>query len=244
MYGSLLVGHDPTNPREGTLHADDKERFWCRIIVLWRMFWHRPDWPLINERASAAFVTGAGYEQLRSAPRRADWQVLPVAAVQRPRSRGETLGYYADVVVQSALSRRARDFLDLRGANWATNKETSLSGHLVVLELLRRKGESVSFFGNILGRSERDRSFMTLLAFLSQSEPVLVQSRSLPTLVCFSTLDWFIMTSLAILSQSEPVLVQSRSLPTSARFSTLDWCLMTSLECGSQSERTNWRLAS
>lgn len=49
---------------------------------------------------------------------------------------------------------RIKAFLDLRGTNWATNSQTSTSGHFVVLKTLRELGENPSFFGSVLGNSD------------------------------------------------------------------------------------------
>jgi ABC-type phosphate/phosphonate transport system substrate-binding protein len=48
------------------------------------------------------------------------------------------------------IRERIKDFLDLRGANWATNSSSSTSGHFVMLKALKEYGENPSFFGSVL----------------------------------------------------------------------------------------------
>ena len=50
------------------------------------------------------------------------------------------------------IRERIKDFLDLRGANWATNNSSSTSGHFVMLKALKELGENPSFFGSVLSK--------------------------------------------------------------------------------------------
>lgn len=43
-----------------------------------------------------------------------------------------------------------KEFLDLRGCQWAYSNDDSLSGSTIVLKNLRELGENASFFGNTI----------------------------------------------------------------------------------------------
>lgn len=61
---------------------------------------------------------------------------------------------------------RIKDFMDLRGANWATNSTNSTSGHFVMLKALKEYGENPSFFGNILGNNPTNDLFALVTDFM------------------------------------------------------------------------------
>ncbi|KAI9562702.1 hypothetical protein GHT06_010156 [Daphnia sinensis] len=105
--------------------------------------------PFKTKVADIAFITGAAYQKLVKEDNK-DWELLPVGGVYSHLTKGETAGYYADVIIHKNSKERIKDFLDLRGANWATNNPCSTSGHFIMLKALKEYGENPSFFGSVL----------------------------------------------------------------------------------------------
>ncbi|XP_057367731.1 uncharacterized protein LOC130688730 [Daphnia carinata] len=105
--------------------------------------------PFETKVADLAFITGAAYQKLIKEDNK-NWELLPVGGVYPHLTKGESAGYYADIIIHKNSKERTKDFLDLRGANWATNNPCSTSGHFVMLKALKEYGENPSFFGSVL----------------------------------------------------------------------------------------------
>lgn len=105
--------------------------------------------PFKTNVADLAFITGAEYQKLFKEDNK-NWELLSVGGVYPHLTKGESAGYYADIIIHKNSKERIKDFLDLRGANWATNNPCSTSGHFVMLKTLKGYGENPSFFGSVL----------------------------------------------------------------------------------------------
>ena len=90
------------------------------------------------------------------------WPYHAVAAPPSTRdgSRGSPV-YFGDVVVSP--DSEVRDFDDLRGARFAYNETTSLSGYRMMIDLLASHGSDLSFFSETMASSSHVAS-MRLVA--------------------------------------------------------------------------------
>ncbi|KAL7644373.1 UNVERIFIED_CONTAM: hypothetical protein RMT77_005203 [Armadillidium vulgare] len=95
-----------------------------------------------------AFVSTTTYLEQFSAPN-SEFKLLSVGGVSEHPVKGETLGYYTDIVLSRDTRERAKEFFDLRGCSFAYSHETSLSAAKQVLITLKQLGENASFFSNV-----------------------------------------------------------------------------------------------
>ncbi|XP_077996167.1 uncharacterized protein LOC144449497 [Glandiceps talaboti] len=77
-------------------------------------------------------------------------ELLPAAPVyMHPRAQGRPV-YFSDVIIHKDNKERFKDFINLRGSKWAYNDIVSLSGCYSTLRMLKKMGESTSFFGEVV----------------------------------------------------------------------------------------------
>ncbi|GAB6033535.1 hypothetical protein CHUAL_013409 [Chamberlinius hualienensis] len=108
----------------------------------------RPD-PFTTNDVDIAFINGPAYLDLIDSKNKYA-KLLPITAVHtHPKSEGQPV-YFSDIIVHQNLREQVKEFLDLRGCQWAYSRTSSLSGYLVTIQNLKQLGENPSFFGNLL----------------------------------------------------------------------------------------------
>jgi len=122
-----------------------------------------------------AFISGTAYQKLLK-ENNSYWELLPIGAVH-PHPKGDVPGYYADIIINSCMVERVKNFQDLRGAIWATNSRSSISGHYIMLKTLRENGENPSFFGSVLNSGSHLNSIR--MVSLKKADVAMVDSNVL-----------------------------------------------------------------
>ncbi|KAL3206713.1 hypothetical protein MRX96_039965 [Rhipicephalus microplus] len=91
-------------------------------------------------------------------------ELLPVSSVHKHSKGGDDAGHFADVIVNADLKAANVDsFEKLRGCRWAYTGPESFSGNQITLQVLKRRGETATFFGNKLpSKSHLDSIYMVL----------------------------------------------------------------------------------
>uniref|UniRef100_L7M580 Putative abc transporter n=1 Tax=Rhipicephalus pulchellus TaxID=72859 RepID=L7M580_RHIPC len=91
-------------------------------------------------------------------------ELLPVSSVHQHLKGGDDTGHFADVIINADLKAANVDsFEKLRGCRWAYTGPESFSGNQITLQVLKRRGETATFFGNKLrSKSHLDSIYMVL----------------------------------------------------------------------------------
>uniref|UniRef100_A0A1B6E2R6 Solute-binding protein family 3/N-terminal domain-containing protein n=1 Tax=Clastoptera arizonana TaxID=38151 RepID=A0A1B6E2R6_9HEMI len=166
--------------------------------------------PFTDDTVDLAFVTSSAYVKLLDS-RNEFAELLPVAAVfNHPKNNEKVPGYYADIIIHIDGKKHVKDFLDLRGCQWAYSHESSLSGSTIILKMLKENGENSRFFGNTIRSGSHLKSLNMVLQ--KQVEAAAVDSNTLAyykKLLVDGGKDIFVLDSLGPLPPY-PILVNSR----------------------------------
>ncbi|XP_078599479.1 uncharacterized protein LOC144874791 [Branchiostoma floridae x Branchiostoma japonicum] len=91
-------------------------------------------------------------------------ELLPAAPLaMHPKNSGNRPVYFSDVIVHKDNVEKYPEFKNLRGARWAYNEPTSLSGCLSTLSTLKKMGENANFFGHSVQSGSHLKSLQMVL---------------------------------------------------------------------------------
>lgn len=120
--------------------------------------------PFEHDDVDVAFMSPIAFVRMQDAGNQ-HIELLPVSSVhEHPKAvQGET-GHFSDVIVNADLQAANVDsFEKLRGCRWAYTGPESFSGNQITLQVLKRYGETATFFGNKLrAKSHLDSIYMVL----------------------------------------------------------------------------------
>jgi phosphonate transport system substrate-binding protein len=112
------------------------------------------DYAQLAGQADMAFVCGLPYvEHTRTARPAIEPLAAPVLSGQRYLGRPI---YFSDVIVRK--DSQFRSFADLRGYTWAYNEPHSQSGYGIVREHLIQRGETFSYFSQVIEAGFHERA--------------------------------------------------------------------------------------
>ncbi|CAD5120882.1 DgyrCDS9433 [Dimorphilus gyrociliatus] len=81
----------------------------------------------------------------------ANVELLPVGAVHEHRLNSDELPiYYSDLIIHKSTAKKYKQLEDLKGCKYAYNTQDSVSGYILPLLELKKKGYNSSFFSNML----------------------------------------------------------------------------------------------
>lgn len=81
----------------------------------------------------------------------ANVELLPVGAVHEHRLNSDELPiYYSDLIIHKSTAKKYKQLEDLKGCKYAFNSKDSVSGYILPLLELKKKGYNSSFFSNML----------------------------------------------------------------------------------------------
>ncbi|KAL3858264.1 hypothetical protein ACJMK2_012860 [Sinanodonta woodiana] len=105
--------------------------------------------PFTENEVDIGFMTSSAFtSQLKNGNQH--MELCKAAAYHLHKKNTARPIYFGDVIIRKDDETKYKEFYDLRGHKWAYNKDSSLSGNLIVLEHLKKMGFNSSFFGNIL----------------------------------------------------------------------------------------------
>lgn len=158
----------PVEFYEAVLHFVE-QRLGVHTTLLYESRWFGPPAdrrdPFAHGDVDIAFMSPIAFVRMQDAGNK-HIELLPVSSVHEHRNgsgSGDT-GHFADVIVNADLQAANVDsFEKLRGCRWAYTGPESFSGNQITLQVLKRRGESATFFGNKLpSKSHIDSIYMVL----------------------------------------------------------------------------------
>ncbi|XP_030847470.1 uncharacterized protein LOC591494 [Strongylocentrotus purpuratus] len=130
-----------------------EEKMKCPVYLIYESRWpgppaDRPD-PFTLDDVDIAFMNAEPFTRLLERVKDKA-ELLPVAPLSpHPKSNNKPV-YFSDVIVHADNCEKYKEFNDMRGIRWAYSSPNSPSGVLTTLKELKKRGESVMFFGHIV----------------------------------------------------------------------------------------------
>lgn len=158
----------PVEFYEAVLHFVE-QRLGVHTTLLYESRWFGPPAdrrdPFAHGDVDIAFMSPIAFVRMQDAGNK-HIELLPVSSVHEHRNGGGSgdTGHFSDVIVNADLQAANVDsFEKLRGCRWAYTGPESFSGNQITLQVLKRRGETATFFGNKLpSKSHLDSIYMVL----------------------------------------------------------------------------------